>query len=195
MVFCYYDIMIGIDEVGRGCWAGPLLVVAVRQTSQLPKGLADSKQLTKLSRESLVNGISQSGDIGEGWVAPAEIDSNGLTKAMRLGVMRALTAIKATSDETIIMDGPINYCSSTYTNVSCVIDADALHPLVSAASVWAKVVRDQYMAKQAQLYPDYGFDSNVGYGTAKHIKALQDFGLTPLHRLSFKPVRKLHEQH
>ena len=183
--------MIGIDEVGRGCWAGPLLVVAVRGVGALPTGLADSKQLTKKRREALVNDIKIACDIGEGWVTPLEIDTEGLAGAMRLGVARALAATQTGSDEEIIMDGKSNYCDQAFTNVQCVVKADALYPLVSAASVYAKVKRDALMADQAQAFPEYGFEKHVGYGTALHMSALKAHGVSAIHRRSFRPISEL----
>jgi ribonuclease HII len=181
--------MIGIDEVGRGCWAGPLLVVVARQLATLPVGLKDSKLLSKKQREKLFYDIQIACDIGEGWVTSAEIDQNGLANAMRLGVERALKALGAKHDEQIIMDGKINYCAEEYANVQCVVDADALHPIVSAASIYAKVKRDQYMAEAAKTYKHYGFEKHVGYGTKAHIEALKQFGICEMHRLSYKPVQ------
>lgn len=181
--------MIGIDEVGRGCWAGPLLVVAARQKAVLPEGLADSKVLTKTRRLALIGLITGSCDIGEGWVEPDEIDALGLTAAMRLAVERALLALKTLPDESIIMDGNYNYCPDRYLNVDCVIDADATHPIVSAASIYAKVKRDQYMTDLAQTLPGYGFESHVGYGTKAHRLALQEHGVSASHRRSYKPIQ------
>lgn len=181
--------MIGIDEVGRGAWAGPLLVVAARQNSELPNGLADSKKLTKKVRTNLIEDIKTSCDIGHGWVQPAEIDELGLTAAMNLAVSRALAELKATGHEEIIMDGNINYCAPDFTNVTCVIKADAEHPIVSAASIYAKVTRDDLMVELSTEFPNYGFESHVGYGTSTHKQALEKFGVTKIHRLSYKPVR------
>jgi ribonuclease HII len=181
--------MIGIDEVGRGAWAGPLLVVAARHSMVLPDGLADSKVMSRRSREQQKQLIETTCDLGEGWVEPAEIDQFGLTKAMQLGVKRALESINAAPTEAIIMDGHINYCPATYTNVQAIIDADATHPIVSAASIYAKVTRDNYMAELAKTFPEYGFESHVGYGTAKHKAALATHGVTFVHRLSYKPIR------
>jgi ribonuclease HII len=182
---------IGIDEVGRGCWAGPLLIVAARQTKELPAGLKDSKQLSKLRRESFIEAIKDSCDIGEGWIMPAEIDRLGLTTAMQLGVERALDAISATAKETIIMDGNINFCDKKYVKASAIVAADDLFPIVSAASIYAKVTRDNYMADLPQRYQKYEFKSHVGYGTALHAKLLQEFGVSDMHRHSFAPIRKL----
>lgn len=181
--------MIGIDEVGRGCWAGPLLVVAARQASILPEGLADSKALSKAKRENLFGDIQITCDIGEGWVQPEEIDAHGLTAAMKIGVSRALLQLGALFDDEIIMDGHINYCPKEFTNVSTVIKADSLHPIVSAASIYAKVTRDKHMTRLAKFYPFYGFEKHVGYGTVLHRSTLKVHGPSTIHRKTFKPIR------
>jgi ribonuclease HII len=108
---------------------------------------------------------------------------------MRVGVKRALTAIKAESQDVIVIDGHINYCPKRFTNVQCVIKADSIHPIVSAASVYAKVRRDSFMYKIAKKYPEYHFEKHVGYGTKQHKEALATFGPTPLHRVSFRPIQ------
>ncbi len=185
--------MIGIDEVGRGAWAGPLLVVAARQIGTLPLGLADSKILSKQSREDFMPAITQNCDIGEGWVEPIEIDSLGLSASMKLGVERALKQIQAMSNESIIMDGKVNYCDPVFTKVQCVIKADKSIPVVSAASIYAKVTRDRLLIKQDAHYPNHGFGKHVGYGTKAHLEALQTAGITPLHRLSYKPIKAFYD--
>lgn len=182
---------IGIDEVGRGCWAGPLLVIAARQTDELPLGIFDSKLLTRKKRDSLFHDIALACDLGQGWVAPSEIDSIGLSKAMFLGVERALQAIDAENDEDIIMDGNINYCPPRFKYSQPIIDADASHPIVSAASIYAKVLRDNYMAEASRQYPHYQFEKHVGYGTKLHHEMLKLHGTCELHRLSYKPIRAL----
>ncbi len=181
--------MIGIDEVGRGCWAGPLLVVAARQQHTLATNLRDSKKLTAKQRQSMVGDIKATCDIGEGWVEPSEVDELGLTGAMRLAVSRALRNLAAQTDEEIIMDGSINYCDEGYTNVSCVVKADDLYAIVSAASIVAKVARDAYMTEIAETYPGYAFERHVGYGTKAHSDALKLLGVTKIHRLSYKPIK------
>ena len=183
--------MIGIDEVGRGCWAGPLLVVAARQVKELSPLLADSKVLTKKRRLALMESIQQTCQLGEGWVEPAEIDALGLTAAMRLAVKRALQALDAQPNEPIIMDGNFNYCPPQYLSVACIIDADAEHPIVSAASIFAKVTRDQFMTNLALEQPGYGFEKHVGYGTKAHITALHELGVSSSHRKSYKPIQAL----
>lgn len=181
--------MVGIDEVGRGCWAGPLLVVAAREKNKAPKGLTDSKLLSKKLREKIFETLPVSCDFGEGWVDPAEIDTYGLAGAMRLGAERALNALHVESDEQIIFDGLVNYAPSFYTKIVCQVKADQKVPIVSAASIYAKVSRDRYMSKLKLKYPAYGFDKHVGYGTSEHLEALSLYGtLVGVHRLSFKPV-------
>lgn len=181
--------IVGIDEVGRGCWAGPLLVVAARAKLALPAGLADSKLLTARQREYLMDAIITTCDLGEGWVQPEEIDELGLARAMRLGVSRALLALGVAPATEIIMDGVVNYCPEEFSNVTTIIKADRTHPIVSAASIYAKVRRDAHMARIAQFYPFYGFEQHVGYGTALHRSALKIHGVSAIHRRSYKPVQ------
>jgi ribonuclease HII len=182
-------ITVGIDEVGRGCWAGPLLAGAVALHRPLP-GLKDSKQLSKKQREKLAAEIQiQAMAIGLGWVAPAEIDAIGLTAAVGLAMSRALEGINVTYDE-IIIDGNFNFLAGN-TKAKAVIKADASVPAVSAASIVAKVARDKYMSELKGKYQDYGFESHVGYGTALHLAKLKLHGVSDLHRRSFKPVRAL----
>ncbi len=182
--------MIGIDEVGRGCWAGPLLVVAARQKGALPERLKDSKKLSKKTRENVYEQILALCEYGEGWVSAREIDELGLSAAMRVGVKRALEAIRAANDEDIIMDGLVNYCDEIFEQVRCIARADDLFPVVSAASVYAKVTRDQYMYSLKERYALYEFDRHVGYGTKLHAELILKHGVTDQHRLSFAPLQK-----
>jgi ribonuclease HII len=181
--------MVGIDEVGRGCWAGPLLVVAARANGKLPNGLTDSKLLSRKQRESINLQLITNCQFGEGWVSALEIDTCGLATALRLGVARALEKLKADSREEIIFDGKVNYIDSKFINSKCIIDADLKISIVSAASIYAKVTRDNFMSELAKKYPDYGFEKHVGYGTKAHSLALQNLGIIEgVHRTSFKPI-------
>lgn len=186
-------MLIGVDEVGRGSWAGPLLVIAATAHSDMPAGLADSKLLSRSQRQNLIEDIRSSCQLGEGWVQPEEIDAHGLATAMRLGVSRALIMVGASHEDVVIMDGKVNYCPDEFINVQCIVDADALHPIVSAASIYAKVLRDQHMARLAQLYPKYGFEKHVGYGTQFHQLMLKVYGPSKIHRKSYAPVRRMIE--
>lgn len=184
--------MIGIDEVGRGCWAGPLLVVAARGFAPLPAGLKDSKKLTRSHRQRLMCLLETCCSFSEGWVSAAEINRLGLTKATRLGVKRALRGIGAANDAAIIIDGNINYCAKKYKNARPVIDADDRVPIVSAASIYAKVTRDDYMAEIARRYEAYGFERHVGYGTKSHREVLKRLGpIDGFHRINYAPLKEL----
>ena len=184
--------MVGIDEVGRGCLAGPMLVVAARQKTKLPSGVKDSKKLTKGRRESLYELLILSCDFGEGWVSSQQIDNLGLTAATRLGVKKALVALGVSPDEHLIIDGHINYAPKDFKLTEAIIGADDSVEVVSAASIYAKVVRDRYMSSLADKYPNYGFENHVGYGTAFHLEAIKTLGsIDKLHRLSFGPLKEL----
>ena len=187
-------MILGIDEVGRGPWAGPLVVGAV----VLPEngafeGLTDSKKLTAKKRQKLDVEIREKAlGWGLGWVHADELDSIGLPAALRLATTRAVEAVKTPYHE-IIIDGTINFLKETNKGayVTTLAKADFLIPAVSAASIIAKVARDSYMEQQDAIYPGYGFASHVGYGTAKHQESLNLLGVTPLHRVSFAPIAKL----
>ncbi|MFZ1249889.1 MAG: ribonuclease HII [Candidatus Microsaccharimonas sp.] len=187
-------MILGIDEVGRGPWAGPLVVGAVvLPNTHTIQGLTDSKKLSAKRRNELDTQIrEQAIGWGLGWVHADELDEVGLPQALRLATIRAVEAVKAPYHE-IIIDGTINFLKDTNKGqyVTTMAKADLLVPAVSAASIIAKVARDTYMAEQDRLYPDYGFASHVGYGTAKHQTALKQYGITPLHRKSFAPIAKL----
>ncbi len=183
--------MIGIDEVGRGAWAGPLLVVGARikRAGKQQVSCRDSKLYTKVQRLGLLPEIVKHYEFGEGWVSSLEIDNLGLSNAMRLGVRRALCELDASYQEEIIIDGNINYCQQKYLRARCLIKADNLVNEVSVASIYAKVLRDRYMAKLSPSYQKYGFRTNVGYGTALHRLAIARYGVTDIHRRSFAPIK------
>jgi ribonuclease HII len=185
-------MILGIDEVGRGPWAGPLVIGAVVLGGTPIDGLTDSKKLTKKRREQLDIIIrEQAAGYGLGWVYADEIDEIGLSEALRLATKRAVEQIKTPYHE-IIIDGTINFLAGTNKGdyVTTMAKADLLVPSVSAASIIAKVARDNYMAEQDKLYDGYNFASHVGYGTAVHRAAIEKNGVTPLHRLSFAPLAK-----
>lgn len=197
---CYHELMIlGIDEVGRGPWAGPLVVGAVILGGAEIDGLDDSKKLTKKRREALDVEIREKAAAHAlGWVSARELDDIGMSEALRLATRRAVEQIQAQCRQQnlafseIIIDGKVNFLRGTALEkfVATIPKADGLIPSVSAASIIAKVARDQFMAEQAAVYPGYGFASNAGYGVAKHRAAIERLGVTPLHRLSFAPLAK-----
>lgn len=187
-------MILGIDEVGRGPWAGPLVVGAVvLPDSHTIEGLTDSKKLSAKRRTELDSSIrEQALGWGLGWVHADELDEVGLSRALQLATIRAVEAVSTPYHE-IIIDGTVNFLKETNKGrfVTTMAKADYLVPAVSAASIVAKVARDTYMEEQAAMYPEYGFASHVGYGTAKHQQALAEHGVTVLHRKSFAPIKKL----
>jgi ribonuclease HII len=185
-------ITIGIDEVGRGCWAGPLVAGAVilPEDVRLPSNvkLRDSKKLSKAQRETTAAWVHEHAlAVGLGWVEPDEVDNVGLTEAVRLAMHRAVEAISVAYDE-IIVDGNINYFVED-SRAQALIKADDSVLSVSAASIVAKVARDNHMAKVAVEYPGYGFEKHVGYGTALHVEGLRKIGVSNIHRKSYKPIQ------
>ena len=197
---CYHELVIlGIDEVGRGPWAGPLVVGAVILGGAEIDGLDDSKKLTKKRRQALDAVIRQQAAAWAlGWVSAQELDDIGMSEALRLATRRAVEQVQAQCRQQnlafseIIIDGKVNFLRGTALEkfVATIPKADGLIPSVSAASIIAKVARDQFMAEQDAVYPGYGFKSNAGYGVAKHRAAIERLGVTPLHRLSFAPLAK-----
>ncbi len=189
-------MILGIDEVGRGPWAGPLVVGAVVLGGATIDGLTDSKKLSKKRREELDKIIrEQAASYGIGWVSAQEIDELGLSEALNVATRRAVEQIE-TSYHEIIIDGTINFLAGTAKGryVTTMKKADLLVPSVSAASIIAKVARDNYMTEQDKVYDGYKFASHVGYGTALHRAAIERLGVTPLHRLSFAPLQKYRDQ-
>ena len=184
--------ILGIDEVGRGPWAGPLVVGACVLGDTQIDGLTDSKKLTAKKREALAPTIREKAAVGLGWVSAEELDKIGMTAALCKACREAVKQIHVPFHE-IIIDGTINFLRDTplASHVQVLTKADLLVPEVSAASIVAKVARDEYMYKLAEKYPGYGFEKHVGYGTAAHRKALEELGVCPEHRKSFKPIAAL----
>jgi len=188
-------MILGIDEVGRGPWAGPLVVGAVVLGDAAIEGLTDSKKLSAKRRDQLDVLIrEQSSGWGLGWVHADELDTLGLAESLRVATIRAVEAVHTPYNE-IIIDGTINFLKETSKGkyVTTLAKADLLIPSVSAASIIAKVARDAFMAEQVTQYPGYGFEKHVGYGTAFHRNAIDTLGITPLHRTSFAPIAKIVE--
>jgi ribonuclease HII len=179
-------MILGIDEVGRGAWAGPMVVGAVVLGDATIDGLTDSKKLTKRMRERLAVEIRQkAAGVGLGWVSARVIDEIGLSAALKLAARRAIADVSCAYDE-IIIDGTIRLIDDD--RVTLLKKADLLIPAVSAASIVAKVSRDTYMAGLDALFDGYSFASHVGYGTAAHLTAIQTQGVLALHRQSFAPI-------
>lgn len=184
--------VIGIDEVGRGAWAGPVVAAAVILPPRLRlTGVRDSKLLPAPARERLSRDIRRHAlAIGIGWVACHEVDAGGLSWAVRESGLRALAGLLGApaADAIILLDGNHNYLGETHRS-QAIIKADAQIVPVAAASIIAKVARDRYMAVLARRAPGYGFELHKGYGTRLHRQALSELGPSLHHRRSWAPLR------
>ena len=178
-------VVAGLDEVGRGAWAGPLMVAAaVTDLSEPPEDLADSKVLSAARREAVAAELAGwAVGIGYGQAGPEEIDELGMTAALRLASVRALEALPCRPD-VVIVDGKHDFLGAPW-SVRCEVKADAVSVSVAAASVAAKVRRDALMAEIGAGYPDYAFADNAGYPAPAHRAALESSGPTPYHRMSW----------
>lgn len=187
LIRCGHGTVAGLDEVGRGPLAGPVVAAAVvLAVKRVPAGLADSKALDRDTREELFGLILASAAVGIASVSAREIDRINIRQASLLAMCRALGALPCVPDVALVdgNDPPRLPCP-----VHTVIKGDASIPSIAAASIVAKVVRDRMMLRVAEQHPGYGFATNVGYSTAQHLSALAALGPTPLHRRSFAPVR------
>ncbi|MFA6967028.1 ribonuclease HII [Bosea sp. (in: a-proteobacteria)] len=178
----------GIDEVGRGPLAGPVVAAAViLDPRAVPDGLDDSKKLSAARREELFAIIAQSAlAIGVASATAVEIDTINIRQATLLAMRRAVAAL-AVQPLSVLVDGndpPVLACSC-----ESIIGGDAQIASIAAASIVAKVTRDAMMARLCQRYPAYGFSAHAGYGTPQHRAALQAHGPCPEHRYSFAPVK------
>jgi len=179
-------MIIGIDEVGRGCLAGPVCVGAVLHHDGLAGISGDSKLLSADVRVAYAAAMRRLTPVSLGWASAAYIDSHGLTAALRLAAQRALATIDENITQ-ILLDGNHNYIGDK--RVKTIIHGDAEHPAIGAASIIAKVARDAYMHAMHARYPTYGFITHVGYATPFHRAAIQKFGASAIHRLSFAPLK------
>jgi ribonuclease HII len=185
----YKGVVAGVDEAGRGPWCGPVVASAVIvDQSQFLEGVNDSKKLSKAKRERLYDEIFKNADVGVGEASAQEIDQLNILEATKLAMARAVSKLSVTPD-TILVDG--NQCLNIEIPSHPIIKGDSLSLSIAAASIVAKVTRDRVMSELAQKYPEYGWESNSGYGTKQHQEALSLYGVTPHHRKSFKPVAKL----
>ncbi len=180
-------LIAGMDEVGRGSWAGPVVAAAVilPERLRLP-GLKDSKLLTRKQRERLFDKITQHCPFGLGVASAQEVDQFGLIRATESAFQRAIDALPVAPDF-LEVDGRDQFRFKIPHR--SIVRGDQKVRAISAASVIAKVTRDRMMAEAAKEFPHYAFELHVGYGTQRHQKALQEHGPCSLHRLSYRPVR------
>jgi ribonuclease HII len=186
---------VGVDEVGRGCIAGPVVACAclIKPGCELPK-VYDSKALTKEDREDLFFVLSQleGFHFAFGVVSSFEIDQINILQATFKAMRTAIERLPCIYDQ-ILVDGSLIIPGIT-TPQEAIVKGDAKEPLISAASIMAKVYRDHLMTLLARRYPEYGFDIHKGYGTALHLEAIEKYGPLDEHRKSFAPFsKKMHE--
>jgi len=183
-------IVCGIDEVGRGPLAGPVVACAVVLPRRLPATLKtylnDSKKVSAKRRDELFGIILDCAEVGIGRADVAEIDSINILQATFLAMSRALEGVRA---DHALVDG--NQKPPLSCPVTCIVEGDSKSFSIAAASIVAKVTRDREMEQLALAHPGYGWERNAGYGTREHLEALRQLGVTPHHRRSFAPVAAL----
>lgn len=183
-------IIAGTDEVGRGPLAGPVVAAAVilPQTPQID-GLADSKALSPEQREAAFCEIQETAhSFAIAIVEPNQIDAINILQASLKAMRQAISNLEIRPD-LVLVDG--NQKTQCGIQEMCIVKGDQLSASIMAASILAKVTRDHIMIEAHQQFPQYGFDGHKGYGSAQHIKAIEDFGPCPLHRMSFAPMKAM----
>ena len=188
--------VVGIDEVGRGAWAGPVTVAAVMlDPEHLPAGARDSKRLSPARREVVAAGVHRSALVGLGHADNDEVDAIGLAAALREAARRAFAALMALpatpADPLVLVDGPHDLLRLEGLEVTTLVRGDAASVSIAAASVVAKVDRDRRMGEADPLHPAYGFARNRGYASPEHLDALERLGPCALHRRSWAPIARL----
>ena len=180
----------GVDEVGRGPLAGPVTAAAViLDPDRIPLGLNDSKTLTEARRAALFPAIMATAQVSIAHASVEEIDALNILRASHLAMERAINGLSTNPDHALI-DGNLIPKGLTIP-ATAIVKGDARSLSIAAASIVAKVTRDRIMVDLAQQYPAYGWNVNAGYPTPAHLRALLDFGITPHHRRSFKPVHNI----
>jgi len=183
----YTGNVAGLDEAGRGPWAGPVVAAAViLDRCRIPSGIHDSKLLRPEVREDLYEQLSLCAIWSIGVAEVEEIDQLNILGATKLAMQRAVRALVVVPD-VVLVDG--NQPPSLPCQTVAIVGGDARSVSIAAASIFAKVTRDRMMRTLAQLHPGYGWERNKGYSTAEHLRALLHLGATPQHRRSFAPVR------
>ena len=180
----------GVDEVGRGPLAGPVTAAAVvLDPKRIPQGLNDSKALSKARRAAVLTELLDCADVSVAHASVEEIDALNILRASHLAMCRAIAGLPQPPDH-VLIDGHMIPRDLTL-SAECLIKGDARSLSIAAASIAAKQARDSIMESLAQQYPGYGWERNAGYPTKCHKLALQNLGVTPFHRRSFKPVHNI----
>lgn len=182
--------IIGVDEVGRGPLAGPVVAAAVILNPDINlKEINDSKKISTKKRNDLFLEIVSHSKFAIGFSSVEEIEKYNILQASLTAMKRAVTSL-GTLRSTILVDG-IHSFDTKNKKILTFVKGDEQFPSIAAASILAKVIRDNYMCTLAKKYKAYGWEKNSGYGTSEHMKAMKKFGITPLHRKTFAPVHKI----
>ena len=189
--------IVGIDEVGRGSWAGPVIAGAalLNYDEPLHKKLNDSKKLPRITRFKIFESLKRNTYFGIGKSSNSEIDDYGIQKATFKAMEKALIDLRKKIGEkkisTLLIDGNQNpfFKNQFSTDLKLIIKGDTISPSIAAASIFAKCTRDLYMLEMDAVYSGYGFGSNMGYGTKLHKNKLLNSGPTQLHRMTFAPMK------
>ena len=183
-------LIAGVDEVGRGSWIGPVFSAAVILKKSINKNLLkDSKKIPAKERKRLANYIKKNSIYSIGKASIKEIDKLNILQATLLSMKRAINNLKH-KPNIILVDG-VHAPKNTSYHFKTIIRGDEKIPAISAASIIAKVARDRYITRLAKNYISYGWHTNFGYGTKKHLGAIYKFGVTNHHRKSFKPMHNI----
>lgn len=184
-----YKIVAGVDEAGRGPLAGPVVACAVilKEFSFINK-IYDSKRLSVSAREAAYTEIRKKAHIGLGMAGREIIDQKNILQATVMAMKRALVNLSP-KPQYLLVDGKFKNGILPY-RFRSIVKGDSLCLSIACASIVAKVTRDKLMSFYSSVYPQYGFERNRGYGTKEHLRAIEQYGLTPIHRRSFRPIRK-----
>jgi len=179
----------GVDEVGRGTLAGPVVAAAViLDYNNIPEGIKDSKKIAKRKREQICKDILSSSITSIGLATSGEIDKINILKASLLAMKRAIEDLKK-KPNIVLIDGI--YTPEIAIQSKSIIKGDNKSISIAAASIVAKVFRDNLMVEYSKKYPGYLWEKNSGYGTKEHLEAIKKLGVTPIHRTSFKPIHNI----
>ena len=180
----------GVDEVGRGPLVGPVTAAAVvLDAHRIPEGLDDSKKLSAKRREVLWAKVMACADVSVAHASVAEVDALNILRASHLAMERAVAGLRVAPDH-LLIDGNMIPKGLTLPATS-LIKGDGRSVSIAAASIVAKICRDRIMVDLAQQHPGYGWETNMGYGSKSHMAAIQNLGITPHHRRSFKPIHNM----
>ncbi len=181
--------IIGVDEVGRGCLAGPVFAAAIKLDLNIfPEGINDSKKLSKPQRVKIFKQLTKKCEYSIGIASVTEIEKFNILQSSLLAMNRALEKINI-KDYVILVDG--NFSPDKNKNIKTIIKGDQKYISIAAASIIAKVSRDLFMEKLSIKFPNYHWEKNCGYGTKKHLEAIKKFGITEHHRKTFSPIHNL----